>query len=69
MPAKTWLPRLGGEGRTAGMAELAAAARMAVFRTDTRVLEREYDGQGGIRVTVCYTSYRPVSKYAACVLC
>jgi hypothetical protein len=51
------------------MAELAAAARMAVFRTDTRVLEREYDGQGGIRVTVCYTSYRPVSKYAACVLC
>jgi hypothetical protein len=40
-----------------------------VLRTDTGMLDREYDGQGGIRVTVCYTSYRTVSKYAACVLC
>ena len=33
------------------------------------MLDREYDGQGGMRVTVCYPSYRTVSKSAACVLC
>jgi hypothetical protein len=64
MAAEAWRVRV--HGRDGGTSRRSAAR---VLRTDTRMLDREYDGQGGMRATVYYTSYRTVSKYAACVLC